>query len=204
MKGLLKNDVLITVIGLSVVVFGYLGFVFFPGLQRNSELEDEIAAAERRISEQPMRAVELNRLDDQIEERVAFLREHEELIPQNGDVHAIIGQVAQLAERSGLTVTRFEPLTAKPHSAYRSLPFTLSFSGRYSAMMSFLSGIERRPRIFAINEFTLRVEDERSTGVVEGDIKFAVYVRHEDFSVSVKKNDESFQRIADSNSTRVR
>ena len=101
-------------------------------------------------------------------------------------------------------VTRFEPLAAKPYAAYRSLPFTLSFSGRYSAMMSFLSGLERRPRVFAVNEFTLRVEDERNGGFVEGDVKFAVYVRHEDFSVSVKNNDESIQRTADSNSTRIR
>ncbi len=204
MKAFLKNDVLITVIGLSVVVFGYLGFIFFPGLARNRQIEDEIAAAEKRIGEQPMRAVELTRLDDQIKERTAFLKQYEDLIPQNGDVHAIIGQVGQLAERSGLVVTRFGPLPAATHSAYRELPFTLSFSGHYGAMMSFLSGIELLPRIFAISDYKLSVEDERTAGLVEGDIKFAVYARHEDFSVSVKNNDESNLRIADSNSTRLR
>ncbi|MDA1015651.1 MAG: type 4a pilus biogenesis protein PilO [Planctomycetota bacterium] len=197
MKNLLKNDMLVTVVSLAVVVFGYLLFIFVPGMNRQQVINEEILAAEENIENVPLRTAELNSLDDRIDERRDFLTKTDELMPANGDTHVIIGQVAQLAESAGLVVTRFEPLATDMHQAYRSVPFTLSFRGSYPSMLAFLRGLERRQRIFAISDFKLSLENERSAKVVEGEIKFAVYVRHEEFSGSAEKVARTKPRIAD-------
>lgn len=204
MKNLLKNDMLVTVGSLSVVVFGYLIFIFVPGMNRQEAIEDQIMAAEEDIQSVPLRTAELNLLDDHVDERRAFLASTSERMSMNADTHVIIGQVAQLAESAGLVVTRFEPLAADVHQSYRSMPFTLSFRGVYPSMVAFLRGLEQRQRIFAISEFKLNLENERTAKVVEGEIKFSVYVRHEDFSVSTENEAGTKQRIADTNPRRPR
>lgn len=197
MKDPVRRDSLLTVVGLALLVAVFMFVVYLPGRNAADRLEREIAAAEQSIHDVPARIAELESLGAALGLRNDFLKETEQLIPGDSDLHTVICQVADLAENCGLAVTRLEPLPKTVHQSYQTLPFRVSFRGGFRGIVTFLRGLEERARLFTIEEFSITGENEQIGDNVDADIHFSVYVRRAESSESADNNASSHRLRAD-------
>lgn len=183
-----RRDSMLTVVGLSLLVAVFLFLVYLPGRKVSAAVERETAQAEQSIREIPRRIAELESLQQDIRTRNEYLHKTRRLLPRNADLHTVIRQVAYLANNSGLMVTRLEPVSVVEHDSYRTMPFRLSFKGRFRGMAMFLRGLEGRDRLFTVESFSLKLGNERAGDEIEADLHFSVYSRSEENAENGENN----------------
>lgn len=175
----LKRDSLVTITALAVPVAVFVFAFYLPGRKSSERTNREIAAASRALRDFPLQMAELESLRREIGRREEFLKRASVQIPPESDVHAVLQQVAELADATDVAVTRLEPLPAVQHKSYEALPFQLSGSGSFRAIARFLRGLERQPRLFAVKEFSITQPTRQTGQTVQTDVYFSVYVMRE-------------------------
>ena len=179
MKDLIRRDSLVTIIGLALLAAAFVFVVYLPSQKTERAVRAEIAQAERSIGDIPLHVAELESLNREIAQRVAYLESTRQLVPHDSDMHTILSQIASLADESGLTVTRLEPLAAVSYATYDVLPFRVSLSGRFQGVLSLLRGLEAPRRLFTTDDLALR-QISKDGDVIEVDVNFSAYVKHAD------------------------
>ena len=197
MKDPVRRDSLLTVMGLALLVAFFMFFVYLPNQRTATQLNREIAAAEQSIRDIPVRLAELELLGKELALRNDYLKETERLMPADADLHAVVRQVADLAENSGLTVTQLKPLPKTVHQSYQVFPFQVGLQGGFRGIATFLKGLEVYERLFTVEEFSLTAENERIEQLVDADMHFSVYVRCAESSESADNNASSHRLRAD-------
>ncbi len=180
MSGNIRKDALVTVIGLAAAVSLFVFGVLLPGRKTCKQLHQEIAAAEAAIRDVPLRVAELEHLRSELQDRRKFLTRSDHMIPQGGQLHDVIQQVAQLARETGLKGSRLEPVLSVQHRTYNSQAIRLELHGRFAGVTRFLAGLEQQSRIVNVQEVVIRGDDGDSEGDVSTEVLFAVYSQNDE------------------------
>lgn len=197
MNAIGRREGLITVLGFAFVTGTFLFAFYFPGYKTAAKIKDEIKAAETSIRDIPLRVAELESLKHDHQRRKEFLEKAKVSVPEDPDVHGVIEEVAVLAKKFDLQVTRLEPLTSVPFATFQQLPFRLNFSGKFRGIASFLKGLEDKQRLFTVQEFTLKQKNGKADEIVEGEMHFSVYVSDREISDSAGNNGTPAQKSSD-------
>jgi Tfp pilus assembly protein PilO len=155
----------------------FLFVVYLPGRRDTGQIHGSIVGAEQMLREIPVRVAELEYLNTKIDRLQAYLRKSSASVPREADLHAIIGQVAALAETNNLRVTRLEPLSPITSESYETLPFHLTLSGSYPGVVRFLNGLSTQSRLFVVDDFSLDKAPQMPGASTEVDMRFSTYVR---------------------------
>ena len=188
MKDTTRRDSICTIAALLFLVAMFAFGVYLPGKQASAKVVQQISAAEESIREIPARVAELQMHERAIAERHEYLRKTKSLVPDDIDLHAVLRQVADLAQNCNISVSRLEPANAPTDQSYETLAFHLSFSGDFRGIIAFLNGLEKSDRLFKIEELTLAREKAQGKRLTEGEMYFHVYARRNDDSESNEKN----------------
>lgn len=192
-----RRGALVTIGGLALLSAAFLFFVFLPGQRKVVQVRKEIAEAERSIRDVPLRVAELESLRGDAGRRREYVASILERMPHDVDVHGLVRQVASLADRTRVKVSRIEPLAAVEHETYRVLPFRLGFQGDAEAIAHFLAGLESLPYLTVFPELAMSAESGRAGGTAEGDLHFAVYADRGDPADSAEIASSSHAASAD-------
>ena len=184
MKDPVRRDTLATVVGLSVMIVFFLYAVYMPGQRACSAAERDIAAAQRAIHEIPQRLQELQLLQEQVKQREAYLASTIALMPVDANMHQVVRQVAGLAAKADLHVTRLEPLDVVDHESYQEIPYRVSLTGEFPGVAALLQGLENQARMFTVRELALSTESLSNPRIIKVDMYFAVYIRRSEISDS--------------------
>ncbi len=184
MKDPVRRDTLAMIIGLSAMTVFFLFAVHMPGQSACRAAEEDIAKAQREIQQIPMRLQELQLLQIQVKQREAYLARNAALMPVDADMHQVVRQVADLAGKSDLQVTRLEPLQAVDHASYREIPYRVSLTGEFRGIAALLRGLENQPRMFTVRELALAAERLSDPRIIKVDMYFAVYIRRSEIADS--------------------
>jgi len=85
-----------------------------------------------------------------------FLKRFGAAIPADPDAPALVVQVYRLAQKDGVTLASITDDTLDPvGTAYSTMPVSLSVSGPHDALLQFLDGLYRLPRLLTIQSFSL-------------------------------------------------
>lgn len=174
----LRRDSLITIIGLSIVVALFTFVVYLPGLKNKQQLNQEIAEIQQSICEIPKKVEQLEKLHQELDQRLAFIKQHQQEIPTVKDTHQVLQRVALLAKTSTLTVSELNPGEFELHETYLKQPFLLNISGPYSGLMQFLNGLDHEERLFTVSNLSLTKQDGGTEGLVKGTLEVSVYALH--------------------------
>ena len=188
MKNFLTRETIYTFGAVGILVTIFMFAIFFPSQKRCSVQKKRITNARKSITELPVKQAELNGLRRSIEQKQTHFDRIGQMVPANTDLGGVYEMVAELAKSSKLTISQ-EALQTVEHKSYTVLPFRLNLVGDYHSIVSFLYGLEKRDRLFSIRELTLNCQNERKPELVEGDMIFWVYSRHNDFGDHNDNND---------------
>jgi Tfp pilus assembly protein PilO len=177
---------LLTIAGLAAA---FLAGFELPSRSADAALKTEIAAAKAEIARGPQVLAEFKAAQTQFESCRTYLDDSAESVAP-ADPHALLGRISRLARQGGLTVVRMEPETPRPRESYTEHPFRLDFHGDLAALGEFLHGLETGPRLFAVDDLTIRepsaAEDQAN---LEGSLRFSVFVVRTDSAGFSEKAD---------------
>ncbi|MFK7776654.1 MAG: type 4a pilus biogenesis protein PilO [Gimesia sp.] len=176
MNDKLRRDSLTTIIGLAVVVAIFTFAVYLPGLKQKQQLNKEIAEIHQSIREIPDKVKHLEQLHRELNQRLAFIDQHQHRIPSDKDTHQVLQRVALLAKKSSLTISELNPAEFVVNETYLRQPFLLSISGPYSGLMEFLTGLDNEKRLFTVSDLNLAKQNGEMEGFIKGTLTLSVYV----------------------------
>ncbi|WP_187782089.1 type IV pilus inner membrane component PilO [Gimesia chilikensis] len=172
----LRRDSLITIISLAVVVALFTFVIYLPGLKSKQQLNKQIASIQEQIRAIPTKVEQLEQLQEELQQREAFINRMKKHIPTDKDTHRVLQRVAQLANSSSLTVSSLNPGEPVPYATYLRQPFTVNVSGPYKGLIQFLNGLDTDSRLFTVSNLMLTSQYGENTGLVKGTVELSVYV----------------------------
>jgi type IV pilus assembly protein PilO len=84
------------------------------------------------------------------------LAKAQNLLPDSDDVPMLLSTLAQLGERIGLTIDRFEPQPEQPKAFYAAIPFKTYVNGGYHDIAMFIDAISKMDRIVNVSNISMR------------------------------------------------
>lgn len=147
------------IIMIVLVTFG-LGFVYFKymitplntkyaeGLKTLNQVENKLAEMKRRALELPRLQAEMQLL----EEEVASL---EKLLPKETEISGLLRLVTKTAQKYKLTVKTIVPATVVQQENLNEVPFQMTIQGTYHSLAYFLSDICQEDRILGVKNIIL-------------------------------------------------
>jgi type IV pilus assembly protein PilO len=93
--------------------------------------------------------VEVKRLEGELERAKA-------LLPDEGEVPALLAKIDALGTRSGLEISRFEPQKEEMKDFYARLPFKLKVTGNYHEIATFIDEVGKLERIVNVENISMR------------------------------------------------
>lgn len=201
MKSKFQRDGLLTIVVVAALSGAFLFFFYLPERKAAQDLRAEITQLQASIKRVPIRVAELESLKREIALREDFLKKSRAWMPAKADVPAVLEQVSRLADGANLKVTRLEPKTAERAHSYHSIPFRVTFRGRFSGIAGFLRGLENHERTVTFEELTLKHDQEDRQQTSQADLHFSVYADGSEFNDSAGINDSGNESVAD---TRIR
>lgn len=195
MKDAVRRDMLLLIIGLSLIVAVFVFLVYLPGQRAEAAIQRELATAKDVIRKIPERVAELEALNREFELRREYLQSAEYVMPTESHLSSVLRRIAQQAERAELRVTRLEPLPTIGYASYECIPVRITIRGQFLQIADFLHGLEDSTRLFTVKEMRLDSTEWEVQGEIEGDVLFYVYAGKIDFS-DFAEIDESPPRSA--------
>jgi Tfp pilus assembly protein PilO len=195
MRILARHDTLIAIIGTAIMTVAFYYGSFRSGVLTSLRIRSEIENAQAQINQIPLIIAERSQLKSRFEKQTQQTELLEEQVPTESHVSDVLHQVASLARRSGLTITRLEPLPSTEFSSYSMHAFHVGCRGSFADVAAFLSGLETQTRIVTFGDVDLTpAGDGQSDGagslMIHASFDFNVYSRQSK-STKVAENTSS-------------
>jgi type IV pilus assembly protein PilO len=143
------------IVGLILGLFAYL--VYFKPKQANlKSIRAERIQVEDQVAKLQIKKRQIDKLQAELVELGKSIAELEPLIPAKKEEGEILRNVQQLAFDTQLDVLRFSPDREIPKEYYNEKPIAVEIVGSYHNLGLFFDRMLRFPRIFNIDDFTVR------------------------------------------------
>lgn len=161
---------------MTLVIIGGLGyFLLISGaraerdtlLEENNVRRAEVLKAEAdEANLRPFRA-----LAEALRKRLDTAKER---LPSEREIPQVYRQVSDLAARSGLGVSLFQPKPTEDRDVLSEVPIAVTAECTYHQLGAFLERVGKMPRIVSLGEFRLTGID-RPTGTLRAEMTLATY-----------------------------
>ncbi len=149
------------IVGLIFGLFAYL--VYFKPKQANlKNIRAERIQVEDQVANLQIKKRQIDKLQAELVELGKSIAELEPLIPAKKEEGEILRNVQQLAFDTQLDVLRFSPDREIPKEYYNEKPIAVEVVGSYHNLGLFFDRMLRFPRIFNIDDFTVRALPSQS------------------------------------------
>jgi Tfp pilus assembly protein PilO len=160
-------------------------FVLIPGIQKTRDLFNRLTAVREEVDELNAKFRLLSALDEEnVRERLIILLSG---IPQDKSVSSVLGTIDGLAQETGVSIidlgltslgslatvsSSIRPSVSEKKIGASGLPFTLTASGAYENIRSFVGKVNKVRRLFDVTSFDLSIGD---TGVTQARLSLTAY-----------------------------
>jgi type IV pilus assembly protein PilO len=97
-----------------------------------------------------------------------------ERLPSEREIPQVYRQVSDLAARSGLGVSLFQPKPAEDRDVLSEVPIAVTAECTYHELGAFLERVGKMPRIVSLGDFRL-IGIDRPTGTIRAEMTLATY-----------------------------
>lgn len=143
------------ILSLIVGLLAYLAY-FKPKQAALGSVRAERIQVEDQVAKLQVKKRQIDRLQAELAELGTAIAELEPLIPAKKEEGEILRNVQQLAFDTQLDVIRFSPDREIPKDYYNEKPIAVEIVGSYHNLGLFFDRMLRFPRIFNIDDFTIR------------------------------------------------
>lgn len=153
----LSQRIIVAVLGLVVIVGGFIYFVYIP---KNAEIEMLQGEVARLTQEVQRNENKVKRLDE-LKKAYVLLKqqlEHQmEQLPPEAEVPVLLKQISELGIRMGLDIHLWKPVAqrASPTGLYTEVPVDVQVSGGYHSVAMFFDRISRLRRIVNVTDLDM-------------------------------------------------
>jgi type IV pilus assembly protein PilO len=151
----LTTQLLAVVMFIGVALAVYYNMFYLPlsdamqsETRRSQTVQQQYETAQRDLRQYNADVAELERSRNRA-------REIQRILPDTADMPGFLRNINTLAEASGLTITRIEPLEEKVEAYFVRVPVRLEVTGSYLAMARFFRAVSQLPRVINMENITL-------------------------------------------------
>jgi type IV pilus assembly protein PilO len=136
-----------------VVAFYFLQYT--PKVKEIKGLENQQAKLRKEIAGAKARAAKLDEHLAEMEETRRLFAEASVLLPQKKEIPSLLTNISALATNAGLMMRSFKPGGEKRQEFYAEIPVSLSVSGPYHNIGTFLYEVSKLNRIVSARSLSL-------------------------------------------------
>jgi len=158
-----RSTVFKLAMGWLALMVGGLGVLVWPRVNGLMRLSDERDRLQVRVAQADDGAAELNRLSEQLQRTRERAERDTKEIPSENNIAGLIRKLT--AQLDDLGMSEREITTGSPIQLEqaRSLPMTVSMSGRFLSVHRAIRWIESLPRLVRVKRLSVELPDQRST-----------------------------------------
>lgn len=165
----IDRDKLTKIVAVSVllvaVVFSYLYFFWLPVSKKISEIRDKVSKIEAEIKKARDITSKYPNLEKKLSELEAQKADVEKKLPRDKNMPDLMKTIKKIADKYSVSINSISPSTAVKEQYFFRITYSISVSGSYHDIGSFLSEISIQERI-------LNVENVLITGGAVSNVNF--------------------------------
>jgi type IV pilus assembly protein PilO len=179
------QKIVLGVLVLLALVGGGYFFLIAPLGARVTELRARNDSLQRELQQNRALASNLERFRQEAAVLKARLEAVRERLPREKDVPPLYRAVSDLAFRTGLSVSLFQPKEPQPKDYYTEVPITLSAEAGYHQLATFFERLGRLPRIVNVDDIRL-TGLSKPTSTLRADLTLMTYTYRSEESPAPK------------------
>jgi type IV pilus assembly protein PilO len=159
-----------------LVIIGGLGYFFLISGARaeRDTLFEENNVRRAEVLKAKADEANLRQFGPQAEALRKRLEVAKERLPSEREIPQVYRQVSDLAARSGLGVSLFQPKPTEDRDVLSEVPIAVTAECTYHQLGAFLERVGKMPRIVSLGEFRL-IGIDRPTGTLRAEMTLATY-----------------------------
>jgi len=161
----MKNKALTTYILLGALVLGGAYFAYFKPKQASlKSIRNERIAAEQQVDLLRAKKRQLDQIEAELVTLTASLSQLETIIPQKKETSDILRNIQQMAFDQQLDLVRWTQNQETVRDFYTEWPIPIIVNGTFNNLALFFDRILHFPRIFNIDEFSIKALPDQAGG----------------------------------------
>lgn len=164
--------------------------VYSPAMADQSRLDQEIAATREFMSQKDRLQNESTELQQHLAAMEQQFQEAVTRIPETVRETEFLGQISELAGRSGLKMRDYRPGQVVERADYREMQITVSADADYGSLCTFLHGLRKLDRLCQVTSLNVS-EAGIADGVYPVNMTIAVFFAPLDNSEASKGNTDA-------------
>ncbi len=158
-----------------------LGLAWFAYVYMIKPADAAIAQQRQQINTKLAKLNELEKLSGQVDdisrelsklsEAMEFFRNK---LPPESEIHKVLENITLIAQKQGLRAGTITALKTKECNGYIEQPLKMELNGSFYAFYSFLTELEKLPRIVNVRELEVK-KDEKNPSEVKVNIVISVF-----------------------------
>jgi Tfp pilus assembly protein PilO len=173
----MKNKTLTTYLLLGAIVAGLFYFAYYKPKQASLKtVRNERIQAEQQVEILRVKKRQLDAIEAELVSLNASLSELETIIPQKKETSNILRNIQQMAFDQQLDLVRFAEDRETARDFYTEWPIPIVVNGTYHNLAQFFDRILHFPRIFNIDDFSIKaLSDQRSGNTITASFTLKSY-----------------------------
>lgn len=147
--------VFILVAMLTVVTAGYYAVFYMDVKERTEAAINRRGDLEANLKKAQTRQREFLARREEVVGREALDRQHLRILPADAEIPALLDDMNRLAELSGLSMSKVNPLPHLSEKFFVKVPVNLSLTGKYHQLAKFFYNISRLERAINMEDISL-------------------------------------------------
>lgn len=139
-----------------LLVAGYYTLWYAPRSLEISRLDDDVEAARNDIAIKQQRAANLPRLQQELRELDARLKEAVAQLPNKKEMADLLSSISAKAQASGLEILLFRPRTESYKDFYAEIPVDINVKGNFYNVVRFFDEVGQLSRLVNIDNISFR------------------------------------------------
>ena len=147
-----KSQKLGILIGLIILISaGFYSILYSPQAEEVAKLNENIEAAQNERSIKQKRAANLPKLQKELGELDARLKEAVAQLPSKKEIADLLTSIATKAQESGLDINLFRPRPENYKEFYAEIPVEINIKGTFHNVIMFFDGVRQLTRLVNID-----------------------------------------------------
>ncbi|MBN1909532.1 MAG: type 4a pilus biogenesis protein PilO [Pirellulales bacterium] len=159
----------------------YVFFIHLPAEKAIGQSRDQMSQMQGFCARSDTIAVGLHSTRRQLAKTREYTDAWREAAPTRDQLSGVMGRITQLAQESGVRITRFDPEPILQRETISEFPFVVGCRGTFSEIFQFLRQIEGLPEEVWVNRLQLGKE-EKKQATISCEVNLVIFMDNPGYS----------------------
>jgi len=166
----LRQKVLALVVGVLLLVGLYDSLLWMPLQEDMDTLSEQVEQQRAKLARNQRLASELPEKKREYEQLVRDLRVALNMLPKKSQIDTLLADVSWAGKDAGLEFSTFEPKQEVRRELYAEVPVSISLTGSFRQLLSFLKRVGEMPRIVEVKGLSIKAGPQSQALEVAGQV----------------------------------